>query len=280
MPRSIWNGVVSFGMVSIPVKLYTATDNKDISFNQLHKKCGSRIKQQRFCPVDEEVVTLDEIDRGYEYARDQYVVLNEEDFEKIPLPSKHTIELAAFVNDEEIDPVFYEKSYYLEPDETGIKPFALLMKALKKKNLTAVAKLAIRNKERLCALRPYDGTLMLETLYYPDEVRVQKGEDAAPDVKVSEKEMQMAFSLIDLMTEDFKPQEFKDNYREALMEVIQAKLEGQEIVEAPAPTAGKVIDLMAALKASVENAKGGKGKKAPAPHKATSAARKRKAAAG
>lgn len=279
MPRSIWNGVVSFGMVSIPVKLYTATDNKDISFNQLHKTCGTRIKQQRFCPTDEKVVTLDEIDRGYEYAKDQYVVLNEEDFEKIPLPSKHTIELAAFVKDEEIDPVYYEKSYYLEPDETGIKPFALLMKALKKKNLTAVAKLAIRNKERLCALRPYDGTLMLETLYYPDEVRVQKGADA-PDVKVTEKELDMAFSLIDLMTDDFQPEEFKDNYRGALMEVIQAKLEGQEIVEAPAPAAGKVIDLMSALKASVEAAK--TKKPSPAPRRVSSAStgRKRKAAAG
>ncbi len=133
MPRSIWNGVVSFGMVSIPVKLYTATDNKDISFNQLHKTCGSRIKQQRWCPTNEKVVDYDEIQRGYEYARDQYVVLSEEDFEKIPLPSKHTIELAAFVKDDEIDPIFYEKSYYLEPDETGIKPFALLMRALKKK---------------------------------------------------------------------------------------------------------------------------------------------------
>jgi len=280
MPRSIWNGVVSFGMVSIPVKLYTATDNKDISFNQLHKKCGSRIKQQRWCPTDEEVVQMDEIQRGYEYARDQYVVLNEDDFEKIPLPSKHTIELAAFVNDDEIDPVFYEKSYYLEPDETGIKPFALLMKALKKKNLTAVAKLAIRNKERLCALRPYDGTLMLETLYYPDEVRVQKGEDV-PEVKVSEKELNMAFSLIDLMTEDFKPEEFKDNYREALMEVIQAKLDGQEIVEAPTAAPGKVVDIMTALKASVEAAKSGRGKP-EAPRRAAngSTARKRKAAAG
>jgi DNA end-binding protein Ku len=279
MPRSIWNGVVSFGMVSIPVKLYTATDNKDISFNQLHKTCGSRIKQQRWCPTDEKVLELGEIVRGYEYARDQYVVLTEEDFEKIPLPSKHTIDLAAFVKDDEIDPVFYEKSYYLEPDETGIKPFALLMKALKKKGLTAVAKLSIRNKERLCALRPYDGMLMLETLYYPDEVRVQKGE-GLPDVKVTEKELDMAFSLIDLMTEDFKPEEFKDNYREALMEVINAKLEGQEIVEAPAAPRGKVVDLMTALKASVEAAKGRDKPSAPRRALGATNGRKRKAAAG
>ncbi len=279
MPRSIWNGVVSFGMVSVPVKLYTATDNKDISFNQLHKTCGTRIKQQRWCPTDEKVVDYDEIQRGYEYARDQYVVLSEEDFERIPLPSKHTIELAAFVKDDEIDPIYYEKSYYLEPDETGIKPFALLMRALKKKGLTAVAKLAIRNKERLCALRPYDGTLMLETLYYPDEVRVQKGE-GLPEVNVTEKELDMAFSLIDLMTEDFNPTEFKDNFREALMEVIQAKLEGQEIVEAPTPHEGKVVDLMTALKASVEAAKGRGRPEARRPASNGTAARKRKTAAG
>jgi DNA end-binding protein Ku len=234
---------------------------------------------QRYCPTDEEVVNLDEIERGYEYAKGQYVVLTEEDFEKIPLPSKHTIDLAAFVKDDEIDPIFYEKSYYLEPDETGLKPFTLLMRALKKKGLTAVAKLAIRNKERLCALRPFDGTLMLETLYYPDEVRVQKGE-GLPEVKVTEKELDMAFSLIDLMTEDFSPEEFKDNYRQALMEVIEAKLEGQEVVEAPQPAAGKVIDLMSALKASVEAAKD--KKPAPTPRRAASRStgRKRKAAAG
>jgi DNA end-binding protein Ku len=265
-------------MVSIPVKLYTATQDRDISFHQLHKKCGTRIKQQRWCPEDEEVVEYDQVVRGYEYARDQYVVLTEEDFEKIPLPSKHTIELAAFVSAEEIDPIHYEKSYYLEPEETGLKPFALLMRALKEKGLTAVAKVAIRNKERLAALRPYDGTLMLETLYYPDEVRVQKGEDL-PGVKVSEKELSMAYSLIDLMTEEFEPEKFTDNYREALMEVIEAKLEGQEIVEAPAPPKGKVVDLMSALKQSVEAAK---GRKPPEPARARggTASRRRKAAAG
>jgi DNA end-binding protein Ku len=279
MARSIWNGVVSFGMVSIPVKLYTATDSKDISFNQLHKKCGSRMKQLRWCPTCEREVEWDEVSRGYEYTKDEYVVLTEEDFAKLPLASKHTIDLAAFVKSDAIDPIFYEKSYYLEPDETGIKPFVLLMRALHKKGLTAVAKLAIRNKERLCALRPYDGTLMLETLYYPDEVRVQKGADL-PSVKVSEKELSMAFSLIDLMLEEFHPEEYKDNYREALMEIINAKLQGAQIVEAPAPPRGKVVDLMSALKASVDAAKS--GRKAPAPKRAPVRATpsRRKAATG
>jgi DNA end-binding protein Ku len=283
MARSIWNGVVSFGMVSIPVKLYTATDSKDISFNLLHKKCGSRLKQLRWCPVDEQEVPYDEIDRGFQYSKEQYIVLSDEDFEKLPLPSKHTIELSGFVKADEIDPVYYEKSYFVEPEETGLKPYALLMRALQKKGLTAVAKIAIRNKERLCALRPYDGTLMVETLYYPDEVRVQKGSEA-PGVKISEKELQMAFSLIELMEEDFKPEEYKDNYREALMELINAKLEGAEIVEAPAPPRGKVVDLMSALKASVDAAKTGR-KAAPASKRAASPSsaappRRRKAATG
>lgn len=280
MARSIWSGVVSFGMVSIPVKLYTATESKDISFHQLHKTCGSRLKQLRWCPSCEQEVEWGDIVRGYEYAKEEHIVLTDEDFAKLPLPSKHTIELAAFVKSDDIDPLFYEKSYYLEPDETGIKPFVLLMRALKKKGLTAVAKLAIRNKERLCALRPYDGTLMLETLYYPDEVRVQQG-GALPDIKVSDRELDMAFALIDLMLAEFQPEQYQDGYREALMEIIQAKLEGAEIVEAPAPPKGKVIDLMTALKASVEAAKGRKTAAAPKPTVArTATARRRKVAAG
>jgi len=253
MPRSIWNGVISFGMVSIPVKLYTGTQDKDISFHMLHKTDDTRIKMLRWCPEDERPVDMDEIVRGYEYARDQYVVLTEEDFEKLPLPSKHTIELTQFVDAEEIDPVFYEKSYWLEPDEVGVKPFALLMRALREKNLTAIAKIAIRNKERLCALRAKDGTLVLETLFYPDEIRIEKQE--APDVEVSQRELEMAFTLIELLHEPFDPERYHDEYRRALMEVIQAKLDGQEIAEAPAPVPANVTDLMSALKASVEAAK-------------------------
>ena len=228
MPRSIWNGVISFGMVSIPVKLFTGTQDKDISFHLIHKEDNARIKMRRWCPLDEKFVEMDEIVRGYEYSREQYVILTEEDFEKLPLPSKHTIELSAFVDAEEIDPVFYEKSYYLEPDEAATKPYALLMRALKEKGLTAVAKIAIRNKERLCALRPMDGVLVLETLYYPDEIRIEK-ETGVPEVDVSKRELDMAFTLIDLLHEPFEPDKYKDQYREALMQVIDAKLEGEEL---------------------------------------------------
>ena len=275
MPRSIWNGVVSFGMVSIPVKLYSATEKKDIVFRQLHQECGSRLKQQRWCPVCEREVEWGEIARGYEHAKEQHIILDEEDFAKLPLPSRHTIELSAFVKAEEIDPIFYERSYYLEPDEAGQKPFALLMRALNEKELTGVAKIAIRNKEQLCALRPYNGTLMLQTLFYPDEIRVQRGTEL-PEIKVSAKELTMAFSLIDLMSEAFEPEQYHDDYRKALGSIIEAKLEGAEIVEAPAPAKGKVVDLMAALKASVAAAKG--RKEPAAPKRAT--ARHRKAAAG
>jgi DNA end-binding protein Ku len=257
MARSIWKGVISFGMVSIPVKLYTATESKDVALNMLHEECKSRIKQKRWCPLHDREVGWDEIARGYEYAKDQYVVLTEEDLEKLPVPSKHTIQLSAFVDASEIDPSFHEKSYYLEPDEAGVKPYNLLMRALESKGLTAIANIAIRNKERLCALRPSDGTILLDTLLYADEIRSQD-KPKVPEVVVTEPELQMAQTLIDMLSQDFKPEQYHDRYREAMLAAIESKLQGEEIVEAPAAPAPKVTDLMAALKASVEAARGTK----------------------
>jgi len=253
MPRSIWNGVISFGMVSIPVKLYTATENKDISFNLLHKDCGERLKQLRWCPKHDKAVGWDEVERGYAYARDEYVTMTDEDFEKLPLASKHTVELSAFVKAEEIDPIFYEKTYYLEPEEKGVKPYALLMRALKEKQLTGIAKIAIRNKEQLCALRPTNDGLVMETLYYPDEIREFPSE--IPDVDVSKRELDMAYALIDLLEDEFDPSKYHDEYRAALMQVIEAKLEGQELAAPEEARPAKITDLVAALKASVEAAK-------------------------
>jgi len=250
--RPIWKGVISFGMISIPVRLYTATENKDISFHLLHKDCNSRVKQIRWCPTEDREIEYGETVRGYEYAKGQHVVLTEEDFERLPLASKHTIELSAFVDAAEIDPVFYEKSYYLEPEELGVKPFALLIRALQEKGLTAVAKLAIRNKERLCALRPLDGTLMLETLFYPDEIRVERGTELG--VEVSDRELAMALTLIDLLSEPFDAQKYHDEYRAALMQIIEGKLQGIEMAEEPEAVPTNVTDLMAALRASVEAA--------------------------
>jgi DNA end-binding protein Ku len=275
MARAIWSGSISFGMVTIPVKLYGATESKDISFNLLHATCGTRLKQVRWCPTDEVEVPWNETARGYEYAKGQYVVLTDEDFEKLPLPSKHSIELGAFVEEAEIDPVFYERSYYLAPDERAQKPYALLLRALEKKKLAAVATITIRKKEQLCALRPQDGVMMLATLFYPDEVRARP-EVETGGAKVTDRELDMAFTLIELLRKPFDPSEYQDRYREALEEVIEAKLEGREVVESPAPQDGKVIDLADALRRSVEAAKKGSGKaKAPARRAARPTARRR-----
>jgi len=252
MPRSIWSGTISFGMVSIPVNLYGATEDKDISFHLLHEECGNRVKQLRWCPFHERAVDWDEVERGYEYAKSEYVVLDDEDFEKLPLPSKKTIELTAFVESQEIDPIYYEKSYYLEPKPEGAKAFALLMRVLEKKKLVGLAKIAIRNKEQLCALRPQGKSLILETLFYPDEIRVGKGLESS--VPVSEREMEMATTLVDFLSRPFDPEEYHDEYRQALMKLIDAKREGKEVVAPPEPR-GKVVDLMSALRESVEAAK-------------------------
>jgi DNA end-binding protein Ku len=260
MARAIWSGSISFGMVSIPVKLYGATESKDIRFHLLHAKDGTRLKQIRWCPTDEAEVPWNETARGYEYAKGKYVVLTEEDFQKLPLPSRHTIDLSAFVKEAEIDPVYFEKSYYLEPGERATKPYALLLKALEEKELTAIATITMRNKEQLCAIRARNGVIMLETLYYPDEVRKDTGVDLG-EVRVNDKELDMAFTLIDLLRKPFEPEDYHDHYREALEQLIEAKLEGKEVVTSPEAEQTKVIDLADALRRSVEAArKGGKAR--------------------
>ena len=253
MARAIWKGAISFGMVSIPVNLFAAASSKDLSFHMLHDECLSRIKQIRRCPVHDKELETSEIVRGFEYAKGQYVLMTDEDFEAVALPSKHTIEVTGFVRAEEIDPVYFERSYFMEPEDLGVKPYALLLRAMEEKGLTALGKIAFRNREHLCAMRAANGTLMLETLYYSDELQVEQPKKVA-DVEVSDRELSMAFSLIDLLSESFEPKKYEDEYRRGLMEIIEAKLQGQEIVTAAPAPAEKVIDLMAALKASVEAA--------------------------
>lgn len=252
-PRSIWNGAVSFGMVSIPVRMYPATSSKDISFNELHSACKSRMKRQRWCPVCQREVAGDEVTKGYEYTKGQYVEMTDEDFEQIPLPSKHTIEVQRFVKGEDIDPVYYDTAYVLEPDDIGKKPYALMMQALTSKNMVAIAHITIRKREQLCALRANGPHLMLETLFYSDELRIEPNKEA-DFVPVSEPEQKMAEALMEMLAGEFDPKEYKDAYREALTEVISAKLEGKQVITTPeAPT--QVMDLMEALRASVEAAK-------------------------
>jgi DNA end-binding protein Ku len=256
-PRSIWKGVITFGMISIPVRLYPATQDKDVSFHLLHAPDHSRIKFKRFCASEDEEVQQEELVKAFEVSKDQYVEITDEDLEQLPLPARHTIELSAFVKASDIDPIYYEKSYYLEPEETGLKPYALLMKVLEKKAVTGVASIAIRNKESLCALRPLDGTLLLETLHYPDEIRER--EESPPNVLVNDKELAVAATLVDALAEPFEPSKYHDHYREALLELIKSKAEGKAVVvpEEPAP-AGQVTDLMSALRASIEAARKGK----------------------
>ena len=259
MPRPIWKGAITFGMISIPVKLFGATESKDLAFNNLHTTCKSRLKQKRWCPVDDREVFQDEIVRAFEYTKDQYVEVTDEDLEALPIPSKHTIELTSFVKQAEIDPVYFERTYYLEAEQVGAKPYALLMRALKTKQVSAVAKIALRNKESLCVLRPSEhDVLMLETLYYPDEIRTADL-PSAPEVQVSQPELTMALSLVEMLEEPFDPRKYSDQYRNALLEVIEAKRSGQEIVATPETPLPKTVDLMAALKASLEAAKKSKG---------------------
>ncbi|MGI8924957.1 MAG: Ku protein [Fimbriimonadales bacterium] len=252
--RPIWKGVVSFGMVSIPVELFTGVVENDISFNQLHDECKSRIKYVKWCPVHERAVEQDEIVKGYEYSKGQYVVLEEKDLEDLPVPSKHTIEVTRFVPAGSVDPVYFDRTYTIDPDEKGVKPYALFIKALEEKGMVGIGKFSIRQKEHICMLRPVKGTLVLETLYYADEVRVDL-DKALPKVQVSDQEMQMANTLIDLLKGDFDAKEFQDEYRSTLMERIEAKAKGQELVEAPLPKEAQITDLMEALKRSVEAAK-------------------------
>lgn len=263
MPRAIWKGVISFGMVSIPVRLFPATESRDVGFRQLRRGTETRVRMMRWDPVERCEVPWDEIVKGYEYAKDRYVVLDDADFENLPLPSKHTIELTAFVREDEIDPVHYERSYYLAPEEAGVKPWSLLIRAMRAKGLIAVAKVAIRTKERLCALRPRDDQLILETLYYPDEIR-DPGE-LAPVQEVSEQEMEMARALIEMLEAPFDPAAYRDEYREALMALISARLEGRELEAAEEAAPRPAVDLMAALRASVEAARARReGEAAPA----------------
>ena len=277
MARPIWKGTISFGMVTIPVRLYTATESKDISFRQLHEPDNARIQYQRYCPVDDRKVEMDEIVKGYEYTKDRYVIVTDEDFENLPVAGKRTIELSAFVDARDIDPIYYEKTYYLEPEEIGAKPYALLVKALEEKGKTAIGKIAIRSRERLCALRLMHGQLALETLLYADEVRPQEDID---EIAVSEAEMKVALALIELLEEKFDIARYHDEYRVALTKLIEAKLEGHEIVAPEEPEeAAPVVDLMAALKASVEAARARKAEKAEAEQSDEAPAPRRKATA-
>ncbi len=249
--RAIWNGTISFGLVSIPVRLYTATQSHDVHFHLLHKRDGVRLQNIRWCPKHEKAVPWDEVVRGFEYAKGQYVPVTEEDLEHLPVKTIHTVDISDFVKLEEVDPIYYDKAYYLAPDEAGVKAFVLLRQALEQTGRAAVAKVAIRDKESLCLVRPYQDVLSMDTLFYANEIRPTK--DIAVDgVEVSPREIQMAVSLIENLSNRFDPKRYHDEYQAALKKLIDAKVVGAPLPARPSEGGEKIVDLMDALRASVE----------------------------
>jgi DNA end-binding protein Ku len=259
--RPVASGTISFGLVSIPVKLYTAASSQSISFNLLHAKCGNRIRQQRFCPVCNEVVERDALVRGYEFAKDQYVRFTEEELDALEGEDSQAIEISEFVPLSIVDPIYYEKGYYLGPDKGGEKPYRLLAEAMNKAGKVALAKFVMRGRENLVLVRPAMNGLMLHTMYFADEVRnfdeIAKGESA----KISEAETNLAIRLIDeLSSDEFHPEQFEDEHRQRVLDLVEQKAQGKQITVAkPQAPRAQVIDLMAALKESL-------GKK-PAPER-------------
>ncbi|HEY2078777.1 MAG TPA: Ku protein [Streptosporangiaceae bacterium] len=257
--RSMWKGAVSFGLVMIPVKLYAATETRDIAFRQVHREDGGRIKFRRFCTIDEQEVPYEDIAKGYELPGGEMVILTEEDMAELPLPTTKNIEVVQFCPIEQLDPILLNRSYYVEPEATGARAYCLLRDALEQSGKVAIAQVALRQRESLAVVRARDGVLVLETLLWPDEVRDPAFGFLSDDVEVRPQELRMASSLIESMTLDFDPDEFHDSYREALQELVAAKTEGREIVqpEVEAP-AGDTTSLADALRASLAAAKGGK----------------------
>ena len=275
MPRAMWKGAISFGLVTIPVAVYPATEEKTLRFNQLHDEDGGRIRYKRVCEKDGEEVTFEHIVKGYEVEKDRYVVLTDDDFDAVPVASSRAIDIVQFVEIDEIDPILFKKSYYLVPEETGAKAYALLREAMREDDRVGIAKVSFRDKEHIAALRFKDDAFVLETMFWPDEVRQADfgGVDVSTDVR--DQELTMARQLIDSLTSEWAPEQFSDAYRDALLQIVEAKLNGQEIEVVEPEQAATVVDLMEALKASVAAAKKGDDEK-PAAKKT---AAKKKAAA-
>ena len=257
MPRSMWRGAISFGMVAIPVRMYLATESKSVSFRMLCPSCGRPIRQKRWCPHEDREIGWTETARGYEVAKDEYVQVDDADLERLPLSTTKAVEILEFVDDKEIDAGVYIKSaYYLEPEAVGAKPYALLRRALESTGRVAIGRIALRDREHLCRLALHENGLVLNTLHWPDEIRdLHELKLPGDDVKVDDRELEMATMLIDNLTAAFDPARHTDRYREALLQIVEEKM-GQRPAEPQAePEPARALDLMAALKASVEAAR-------------------------
>jgi DNA end-binding protein Ku len=253
-PHPIGSGTLSFGLVSIPVKMYSAASSMGLSFNLLHEKCGGRIKQQQICPACNEVLERTSLVKGYEFAKDQYVRFTEEELKTLETEATRTIDISEFVPLEKVDPIYFEKTYYLGPDKGGDKAYRLLTDAMAKTDRVALAKFVMRGKENLVLIRASKDGLMLHTMYYADEVRDFGEIDKGSEAKIKSGELDLALRLIDeLSTKEFKPEQYKDEYRDRLLEVVESKVQGKEITSiAPQEQRTQVIDLMEALKQSLE----------------------------
>ncbi|WP_144547200.1 Ku protein [Bacillus sp. X1(2014)] len=256
--HTMWKGSISFGLVNIPIKLHTATEDKDIKLRTLHNKCHAPIKYEKICSVCEEEVKPEDIVKAYEYTKGKFVVLDHEELEKLRKENEDkAVEIVDFVKMDQIDPIYYDRSYYMSPSEGGGKAYSLLRKALLESQKVGLAKIIIRSKEQLAVIRVYENVLVMETIHYPDEVRKAGDVPSVPaEDKVTERELDTAIMLIDQLTTDFNPEKYTDDYRTALLELIESKRNGQETVSAATKeVASNVTDLMAALQASIDRTK-------------------------
>lgn len=251
MASTVWKGHLSFGLVSFPVKLYSAARGESIHFNQLHKTDGSRVRQVLYCAAEDKPISRDEIVKGYEYEKDRYVVIDDSEIKNVAPSTAKVMEILEFVKSSEVDPIYLETSYYMAPEEAGEKPYALLFDALKKSGYYGIAKLAMHNREHIVVLRPGEKGVLLHTMYYTNEIR-QVDEFRTDLSLVKEKELALAMNLIEALVSDFEPAKYTDTYRDNILQMVEAKKQGEAVVvEAPAPHREKVVDIMDALKASL-----------------------------
>ena len=273
MAASVWSGYLTFGLISMPVRLFSGARSSGISFNMLHRDDLTRVKQQYYCPNDDRVVSRDEIVKGYEYRKDEYVVIEPDEIKKIEPKTAKTMEILEFVKGSEVDPVYFDASYYMLPEEAGRRPYALLTKAMQESDYVAIAKLTMHNREYTVFLRPHEGGMMLHTMYYAEEVKKVEG-FGAPDVELKESEVKVANQLIEALADEWDPEKYHDTFQDNLKNLIQTKLEGGKIVEVEKPKKlAPVVDLMAALKQSLAEME---GKKKPAAREAEAKGKKAK----
>ena len=250
MASTVWKGQLQFGLVSLPIRLYSAARGETISFNQLHAPDHSRIRQVLYCQAEDKPVPRNELVKGYEYEKDHYVVIEDEELRNAAPKTAKIMEIQEFVKADQVDPVFLESSYYVAPEEGGEKPYALLFEALRQSQYYGIAKVSMHNREHVVVLRPSEQGLLLHTMYYVDEIR-QSEEFRTNTSLIKERELELAKMLISTLAEDFQPEKYHDTYRENIRAMIEAKLEGRKFVEAPAPKVAPVIDIMEALKRSL-----------------------------